>query len=70
MNKEDRVQLKIESLPGNLKEALAELAKSDLIKSALGSHVYEKFHGLAMYEWKEYSKHVSQWELDNYLKKF
>jgi len=24
----------------------------------------------AKYEWKEYSKYVSQWELDRYLRKY
>lgn len=70
MNKEEKSELKIDSLPGNLKEALVELSKDELVKSALGQHVYEKFYGIAMYEWKEYSKYVSQWEIDKYLKKF
>jgi len=70
MDKDERIKLKIDSLPGNLKEAVVELSKNDLIKEALGAHVYEKFYGLALYEWKEYSKQVSQWEIDKYLKKF
>jgi len=40
------------------------------MKEALGPHVFEKFIELATSEWSEYSRQVSKWELDNYLRKF
>ncbi|MCT4605926.1 MAG: type I glutamate--ammonia ligase [Marinisporobacter sp.] len=60
----------IRSLPANLYEAVSELSKDEVIKEAIGEHVYEKFTDAALYEWHEFSKFVSKWELDRYLRKF
>jgi len=60
----------IESLPANLYEAIKELTKNEVIKDALGKHVYEKFVDAALLEWNEYSRYISEWELDRYLRKF
>ncbi|QXM06438.1 type I glutamate--ammonia ligase [Crassaminicella indica] len=69
----DDVEMKekgIKSLPATLYEAVSELSKDEVIKDAIGKHIYEKFTDAALYEWYEYSKFVSQWELDRYLRKF
>ncbi|MCT4620505.1 MAG: type I glutamate--ammonia ligase [Marinisporobacter sp.] len=69
----DEMEMKekgITSLPENLYEAVRELSKDEVIKDAIGAHVYEKFKDAALYEWHEYSKFVSKWELDRYLRKF
>lgn len=60
----------IERLPINLYEAIKELSKDEVIKSSLGEHIYKRFVESALYEWNEYSKYISQWELDRYLRKF
>ena len=60
----------IDGLPINLYQALQELSKDEAIKSSLGEHVYRRVVTAAHYEWKEYSKYVSQWELDRYLRKY
>jgi len=60
----------IERLPSNLYEALTEYSKSNLVKEAIGEHAYKRFKEAALYEWSEYSKHVSQWELQRYLRKY
>lgn len=70
MEEEERVALGIGSLPGNLLEALHELDKDELIKSALGSHIYEKFRQGKLEEWEEYNIQVTDWEVKNYLTKF
>lgn len=70
MDDEERMEKGIDCLPANLYEAVMELSKDDLVKEALGEHVYEKFSDIALYEWHEYSKYVSQWEIERYLKKF
>lgn len=57
----------IETLPGTLGEALEELGKSDVIRGALGEHVYEVFHRAKSTEWDEYRVQVSQWERQRYL---
>ena len=70
MEKEEMAEKGIESLPANLYEAIQQLAKDDVVKEALGEHIYEKFADAALYEWNEYSRYVTQWEIDRYLKKF
>ncbi len=70
MDDEERKQLGIESLPGNLLEALSELSKDEVVKSALGDHIYEKFMEGKMEEWKEYNIQVTPWEVTQYLTKF
>jgi glutamine synthetase len=60
-------ELGIASLPGTLEEALDELEKDELIKAALGDHVYEAFMRAKRAEWDEYRIHVTEWELDRYL---
>ncbi|HAA64826.1 MAG TPA: type I glutamate--ammonia ligase [Thermoanaerobacter sp.] len=70
MNKEELENLGIERLPGSLEEALNELEKDEVIKEALGDHVYKKFLEAKRAEWDEYKIYVTQWELDQYLSKF
>ncbi|MDQ1375818.1 MAG: glutamine synthetase [Actinomycetota bacterium] len=57
----------IESLPGNLNEAVDEMAKSELVAETLGEHVFEWFIRNKRAEWAEYKTQVSQFELDRYL---
>ena len=57
----------IGSLPGTLKEALDELGRDEVVRQALGKHVYEWFVEAKMSEWDEYRKRVSPWELERYL---
>lgn len=54
-------------LPGNLKEALDSLAADDVLKEALGEHIYAAYMRAKSQEWDEYRIHVSQWERDRYL---
>ena len=63
-------EMGIESLPTNLKEAIAELDQNEVIKGSLGEHVYEALKATALAEWDQYSLFVSEWELGTYLKKF
>jgi glutamine synthetase len=67
---EERKQRNIRSLPGNLTEALDELEADDVIKSALGEHIYDKFMTAKRIEWDEYRQQVHHWELDQYLSSF
>lgn len=70
MSEEEMKEKGIVGLPGNLYEAVQELEKDEVVKEALGKHISNKFVDAALYEWKEYSKYVTQWELDRYLRKF
>jgi len=58
---------KIDALPGSLDEAVNLTAKSELVREALGDHVFEKFIANKRIEWDRFRTHVSQFELDNYL---
>lgn len=60
----------IESLPENLYEAIDELRKDELLKEALGSHIYSRFICAKMKEWESYSSRIYDWEINEYLEKF
>jgi glutamine synthetase len=61
---------KIRQLPGTLREALDELARDEVIRDALGDHVFERFVEAKTEEWDEYRKQVSTWEVERYLEAF
>lgn len=61
--------LGIESLPGNLYEAIEELEKNDYIKDTLGKHITEKYVEAKKAEWAAYCSQVTPWEIDEYLYK-
>jgi len=67
MTKEEKKSLGIENLPATLNEALKELEKDDVVKSALSKHIYENFMEAKKEEWNAYRLQVHQWELDRYL---
>ena len=57
----------IESLPGNLGEAIQLTEGSDLVREALGDHIFGKFIANKKIEWDAYRTHVSDYELEKYL---
>ncbi len=67
MSKEEKKSLGIENLPSTLKEALLELDKDEVIKSALTTHIFENYVDAKKEEWENYRMQVHQWELDKYL---
>lgn len=60
----------IEMLPQSLVESIAALESSDLMKSALGQDFIDEFVSLKRGEWIDYHRHVSKWEVDQYLNFF
>ena len=60
----------IKELPGTLGEALDELQKDEVIREALGDHVYDHFVEGKRAEWDEYRTQVSDWEVEKYLDQF
>lgn len=64
---EERAALGVENLPENLSEALKELAKDEVIKEALGDHIYRKFVELKRHEWDEFRMTITEWELKKYI---
>ncbi len=70
MSAEERRELRIESLPGSLDEALEELMKNEVIKAALGDHIFDRFVTAKTKECDGYRTTVHQWELDQYLETY
>jgi glutamine synthetase len=60
----------IRELPGTLGEALDELEQDEVIREALGDHVYNHFVAAKRAEWDEYRTQVSDWEVGRYLEQF
>jgi glutamine synthetase len=67
MAKGERERLGIKNLPGSLFEAIQEMEQSELMREALGDHIFEKFIENKKIEWDNYQQHVSQYEVDRYL---
>ncbi|MCQ2753713.1 MAG: glutamine synthetase family protein [bacterium] len=66
----ERKRLRIESLPGSLKEALVCMQNSLIVKNALGEHILEEFLTAKEIEWDSYRTDVSEWEINKYLAKY
>lgn len=60
----------INVLPQNLNEAINALEQDDVILSALGNDFCSEFCNLKRMEWVEYQRHVSDWEVRQYLEFF
>ena len=54
-------------LPASLAEALDLMRDSELVADALGEHVFEWFLRNKRREWDRYQRHVSRYELQEYL---
>ena len=59
MSAAERKRRKIESLPGDLHEALQEMKTDKLIRQVLGDHIFEKYLEAKELEWSEYKNRVS-----------
>jgi len=57
----------ISTLPDNLYEALLEVEKSEVVREALGEHIFNKFVENKKIEWDMYRTHVSQYEIEKYM---
>ncbi|SEA52682.1 glutamine synthetase [Desulfuromusa kysingii] len=60
----------IDSLPGSLEEALVALKQSPISKEALGEHILNKYIEGKTQEWNSYRTAVTDWETNNYIKKY
>ena len=60
--------LGIDTLPQSLADSLRVMEKSSLVREALGEHIFEWFLRNKRSEWRAYKTHVSQFELNRYLR--
>jgi len=67
MTQQEREELGIEQLPGDLADAIAEAERSELLRKTLGDHVFEKFIENKKIEWHNYRAQVTEFELEKYL---
>ena len=65
---EERRELGIVSLPETLGEAVDELAGSELMRRALGEHIFPRYIELKRKEWDDYRVQLTAWEMNRYLK--
>lgn len=67
MSAKERKRKGISELPGNLYAAILETEKSEVVRKALGDHIFNKFIENKKIEWDKYRIHVSRYEVENYL---
>jgi glutamine synthetase len=67
MNAEERKQRNITTLPGSLAEAVQLAEGSNLVREALGEHVFNSFVENKKKEWDMYRTQVTEYELKRYL---
>ncbi len=64
---DERKELGIDSLPGSLIEAIELTEKSDLVRDALGEHVFNNFILSKKVEWDDYRMKIHPYEIDKFL---
>ncbi|VEU83273.1 type I glutamate--ammonia ligase [Acholeplasma hippikon] len=70
LNEEQRNELGVYNLPTTLKEAIDAFKKSELMPTIIGNHLKEKLIDAKNKEWDSYRIYVSDWEIENYIKKY
>ncbi len=67
MTEEERKRRGIGTLPASLIEAIQLTENSELVRKALGDHVFDAFIKNKKIEWDQYSTQVTEYELKKYL---
>ena len=67
MTEKERAERGIDTLPASLLEAIQITEKSEVVRKALGDHVFENFIKNKKIEWERYSTQVTDYELKRYL---
>ena len=70
MTEDERKAAGIVDLPSTLHNALKAMREDEVIKDALGNHLYSNFMEGKRLEWDAYRLEVSQWERDQYLEMY
>lgn len=60
-------ELYIKTLPANLKEAMNELEADEVVRGALGKHIFEKLCEAQNEQWDAFRLQVTGWELERYF---
>jgi glutamine synthetase len=67
---DDLKRRNIPTLPAGRGEAITEMEKDEVIRDALGDHIFERLLEAQRSEWNDFRRHVSQWERDRYLEMY
>jgi glutamine synthetase len=67
---DELTKMGIQCLPRNLGEAIAAFSADPLSEKVMGSLMYQTYIDFKSQEWNDYHNHVSDWELQRYLKFF
>jgi glutamine synthetase len=70
MTAAERQAMGVATLPGTLGDALEAMAGDELVKAALGEHIFSRFIEAKQIEWDVYRTQVTNWELEQYLNVF
>lgn len=67
-SEEELKELGIAMLPRTLGEAVDAFSESDLARSVFGDKMFETWRDYKRQEWMTYLNHISEWEVNRYLK--
>ena len=67
MSEAERTQRNINVLPASLLEAILLTENSQMVRKALGDHVFDAFIQNKKIEWNNYRTQVTEYELNKYL---
>ncbi|MHA1230682.1 MAG: type I glutamate--ammonia ligase [Candidatus Helarchaeota archaeon] len=67
LNPEEKRKSGVDQLPTTLKDALDYLSTDEVLKRALGSHLFDAFIEYKTNEWNQYCLYVTPWEIMKYL---
>jgi glutamine synthetase len=68
LNDRERERRRIRTLPKSLRQALLELDRDLVVRSALGDHIYHAFRDAKFAEYERYRRAVHPWEREAYLR--
>jgi glutamine synthetase len=63
-------QRQLEYLPTSLGKALDALSQDDVILSALGPYISDRYIAAKRQEYDEYSRQVTPWEVERYITRY
>jgi glutamine synthetase len=67
LDDKEKKKLGITSLPGSLAKAIEITEKSEMVRKALGDHIFNNFITSKKMEWDEYRIRIHPYELEKYL---
>src|SRR5690606_32384868 len=67
---EDLARRNVLTLPTTLGEAIDEMARDQVVRDALGEHVFERLTEAQRQEWDAFRINVTEWERDRYLETY